>query len=224
MPSAEQCDWEALSTRLKVGASQLELSIEDGQVKRLLAYLQHLDRWNGVHNLSAWKNPLDFLIHHVFDSMTLLGPLERFAKGQPLRILDAGSGPGFPAAVLAVMLPAWSVTAIDAVAKKISFIRQAAAESRIPNLSAVHVRLEDFAPSTPFDIVVSRAFASLDTFAALTDHLLRPGGAWVAQKGRMPGEEIEQLREDFRVFHVEPVTVPGLDAKRHLIWMRRVDR
>jgi 16S rRNA (guanine527-N7)-methyltransferase len=122
------------------------------------------------------------------------------------------------------MRPAWSVTAVDAVAKKVAFIRQAATGSGIANLTGLHARLEDLRPSWPFDVIVSRAFASLDTLTAHTSQLLAPGGAWVAQKGRLPKEEMAQLREEFQVFHVEPVTVPGLHAERHLVWMRKVEQ
>jgi len=223
MALSVQWDWGVLSGRLRAGARQLELSINDAQCKQLIAYLERLDRWNGVHSLSAWKAPSDLLVHHVFDSMSLVGPLRRFAESRPLRILDAGSGPGFPAVVLAVMEPPWSVIAVDAVAKKIAFVRQAATESGIGNLVGSHARLEDMPPSKPFDVVVSRAFGSLDTFAAQTCHLLTAGGVWVAQKGRVPQEEMAQLRDDIQVFHVEPVTVPELDAERHLVWMRKVE-
>jgi 16S rRNA (guanine527-N7)-methyltransferase len=223
MAPSVQWDWGGLSSRLQEGAGQLELSIDPAQVKQLIAYLERLDRWNSVHSLSAWKNPSELLIHHVFDSMALVGPLKRFAESRPLRILDAGSGPGFPAAVLAVMEPSWSVTAVDAVAKKIAFVRQAATESGIPSLAGLHARLEDMPPSKPFDVVVSRAFGSLDHFTAQTRHLLARGGVWVAQKGRIPKEEMAQLPDDLQVFHVEPVTVPALDAERHLVWMRKVN-
>jgi 16S rRNA (guanine527-N7)-methyltransferase len=224
MAARDQQDWDDLAGQLRDGARQLELSIDDTQVKQLLAYLAQLDRWNSVHSLSAWKTPADLLIHHVFDSMTLVGPLERFAKGRRLRIVDAGSGPGFPAAVLAAMRPAWSVTAVDAVAKKVAFIRQAAVGSGIANLTGLHARLEDLRPSWPFDVVVSRAFASLDTLTACTCQLLAPDGVWAAQKGRLPKEEIAHVRGEFHVFHVEPVTVPGLSAERHLVWIRKVER
>jgi 16S rRNA (guanine527-N7)-methyltransferase len=221
MTPSDLVDRDDLAQRLRSGARQLDLPINDGQVEQLLAYLAQLDRWNGVHSLSAWKTQADFLMHHVFDSMTLIGPLARFVDDRRLRILDAGSGPGFPASALASMQPTWSVTAVDAVAKKVAFIRQAATEAGITNLIGVHARLEDLVPLTPYDIVVSRAFGSLDTFAAQTHRLLAPEGVWVAQKGRVPDEEIKALRADFQVFHVEPVTVPGLDVERHLVWMRR---
>ena len=85
----------------------------------------------------------------------------------------------------------------------------------------LHSRLEDLVPSTPYDIIVSRAFDSLENLAVHTHHLLSPEGVWVAQKGRVPKEEMRALREEFQVFHVEPVTVPDLDVERHLVWMRK---
>ena len=204
------------------GAQRLGLLIDGGQADQLLTYLACLQRWNAVHALSAWRRPADLLVHHVFDSMTLVGPLSRYAAGKPLRILDAGSGPGFPAAVLAVLRPDWAVTAVDAVAKKVAFVRQAATEAGIGNLSGQHARLESLRVPGPFDVVVSRAFTSLDRFVALTGHLLKSDGVWVAQKGRRSNDEMNELREGVEVFHVEPVTVPGLAAERHLVWMRRL--
>ena len=224
MASAPHLEGEDLSRRLDAAAGSLGLAMEPAQAVQLLAYLACLQRWNTVHSLSAWKSASDLLLHHVFDSLTLVAPLSRFFGGKSLRVLDAGSGPGFPAAVLAAMRREWSVTAVDAVAKKVAFIRQAAAESGLDNLTAVHARLEDLEPPKLFDVVVSRAFASLDRLAAVTGHVLKAGGVWVAQKGRVPDDEVAQLREGLRVFHVEPVTVPGLNAQRHLIWMDRIAR
>jgi 16S rRNA (guanine527-N7)-methyltransferase len=224
MAPAPHLEGEDLSPRLHDAARSLGLALEPAQASQLLAYLACLQRWNNVHSLSAWKSASDLLVHHVFDSLTLVAPLSRFFSSGALRVLDAGSGPGFPAAVLAATRREWSVTAVDAVAKKVAFIRQAAAEARLGNLAAVHARLEDLKAAELFDVVVSRAFASLDRFTAVTDHLLKPGGVWVAQKGRVPDDEVVHLRDDLRVFHVEPVTVPGLNAQRHLIWMDRIAR
>ena len=210
-----------LLRRLLDGARQLGQPIEENQASQLLAYLASLQRWNAVHSLSAWRTPSDFLVHHVFDGLALVGPLTRLAKGKPLQVLDAGSGAGFPAVVLAAMRPQWVVTAVDAVAKKVAFIRQAAADAAISNLTAVHSRLEEFSPAARFDVIVSRAFSSLDHLAAVTRHLLSPDGVWVAQKGRVPEAEMAALGHEQRVFHVEPVTVPELEARRHLVWMRK---
>jgi len=221
MVSSVAWDSAGLTERLLAGARQFALSIDETPVRQLLTYLEHLDRWNDVHSLSAWKGPADLLTHHVLDSLSLVGPLRRYAEGRPLHVLDAGSGPGFPAVVLAAMNPSWPVTAVDAVGKKVAFVRQAAAEAGVSNLVGVHARLEDMRPSAPFDAVVSRAFGSLDHLVAQTKHLLSASGVWVAQKGRVPADEIARLQTDLQVFHVEPVTVPGLQAERHLVWMRK---
>ena len=222
MPVAQPTDWSELSRQLSDGVRQLGLSVDRMQSDQLLAYLACLERWNGVHNLSAWKLPSDFLVRHVLDSFTLVAPLRRFSEGRPLRILDAGSGPGFPAAVLAVMQPDWAVSAVDVVAKKVAFVRHAAADARISNLEGVHARLESLHPLQLFDVVVSRAFASLARLAASTRHLLAADGVWVAQKSRTVANEAAELDRGLEVFHVEPVTVPGLAAERNLVWMRRI--
>ena len=213
--------WDALAGQLAAAAQQLGLTIDEVQKDKLLKYLMLLENWNRVHSLSAWKNPSDLLVRHVVDSLTLLGPLRRHAAGARLRVLDAGSGPGFPASVLAVMEPEWLVTAVDAVAKKVAFIRQAAAEVGISNLVASHSRLEKLVVGDLFDVVVSRALGSLKDMTAKTRHLLLPSGVWVAQKGRRPDREAAELPRDLRVFHVEPVTVPDLPVERCLVWIRR---
>ncbi|HEX6017669.1 MAG TPA: 16S rRNA (guanine(527)-N(7))-methyltransferase RsmG [Burkholderiaceae bacterium] len=207
--------------RLVSGAHQLGLAIDDEQAFRLLAYLACLDRWNRVHNLSAQATLSHYMVQHVFDSMTLVGPLTRHAKGRSLRVLDAGSGSGFPAVVVAALRPDWAIAAVDAVAKKVAFVRQAAAEAGIANLTAHHDRLEHLQPVEGFDVVVSRAFASLDKLIASTGRLLVQNGVWVAMKGRAPSDEFARLNKGVEVFHVEPVTVPELNAERNLIWMRR---
>jgi 16S rRNA (guanine527-N7)-methyltransferase len=171
MTPSEPADRDDLAQRLRSGARQLELPIDDAQVEQLLAYLANLDRWNGVHSLSAWKSQADFLVHHIFDSMTLVGPLIRFGENRPLRILD-GVGPRFPA-VLASMRPDWSLTAVDAVAKKTPH-SPGGDRSWITNLVGLHARLEILCLRRPN--VVSRAFGSLDTFAAQTHHPLAGRG------------------------------------------------
>ncbi|HEU5295227.1 MAG TPA: 16S rRNA (guanine(527)-N(7))-methyltransferase RsmG [Burkholderiaceae bacterium] len=222
--AASASAWDGLASRLSSAAGRLGLPIDDVQVDKLLKYLMLLEQWNRVHSLSSWKSPSDLLVQHVFDGLTLVGPLRLYAAGTSLRILDAGSGPGFPAAVLALMQPSWFVTAVDAVAKKIAFVTQAAAELNVRNLIGRHGRLERLTSPEPVDVIVSRAFGSLEALTKQTRHLLAPAGVWVVQKGRRPDDEVAKLREDLEVFHVEPVTVPDLQAERCLVWMRRVVR
>ena len=198
----------------------LGLPASDVAVDPLLAYLDLLQKWNQAYNLSAVRDPQRMVHQHLLDSLAALPPLDRQLQGRrDARILDVGSGAGLPGVVWALMRPGWSICCVDAVAKKISFIRQVAAELSLRNLQAEHSRVEQL-QRPGFDLVASRAFASLVDFSALTRRHLQPGGCWVAMKGKVPEEEIAALPADVEMFHVEPLQVPGLDAQRCLVWMR----
>jgi len=198
----------------------LGLPASDVAVDPLLAYLDLLQKWNQAYNLSAVRDPQRMVHQHLLDSLAALPPLDRHLQGRDdARILDVGSGAGLPGVVWALMRPGWSICCVDAVAKKVSFIRQVAAELSLRNLQGEHSRVEQL-QRPGFDLVASRAFASLVDFSALTRRHLQPGGCWVAMKGKVPKEEIAALPADVEVFHVEPLQVPGLDAQRCLVWMR----
>jgi 16S rRNA (guanine527-N7)-methyltransferase len=205
---------------LTAGAQALGLSLSEAQCDTLLAYQAMLSKWNQVYNLTAVRKPADMLTHHLLDSLSVLPPLQRHLAGRPARVLDVGSGGGLPGVVLAIMLPELDVTCVDTVGKKASFIRQVAAELKLRNLSAAHARVEDLRLK-PFDVITSRAFASLADFTRLTRHLLTDEGVWMAMKGKNPADEIADLPSEWDVFHVEQLTVPGLDAERCLLWIRR---
>jgi 16S rRNA (guanine527-N7)-methyltransferase len=203
-------------------AAKLGLALSDAQASALVAYLELLKRWNSTYNLTAVRDPADMLTQHLADCLAILPALERWraAHSDGPRILDVGSGGGLPGVVLAVMLPSMDVTCVDTVGKKAAFIRQVALELRLTNLHAVHARVEGM-ESAAFDLVISRAFASLADFTRLTAARLGPTGEWLAMKGRRPDEEIAALTNETEVFHVEHVAVPGLEAERCLVWMRR---
>jgi len=211
--SAHAGDAAAL-TRL---SEQLGLSLSAAQCQVLLDYVQLLQRWNGTHNLTAVRTPEGVWSQHLADCLALIGPLQ--ASRADGRLLDVGSGGGLPGVVIAACLPAMQVICVDTVGKKSAFIRQAAGELGLGNLSAVHNRVEAMTGSG-FDIITSRAFASLADFVRLTRMHLLPGGVWVAMKGQRPDAELAALPVDVDVFHVEPLQVPGLDAQRCLVWMR----
>ena len=244
--------------QVQAAALTLDLALDDAVLDRLMAYLQLLQRWNQVYNLTALRDPALMLSHHLVDCLAVLSALRRWAatseaataagygagagRAAPqraLRILDVGSGGGLPGVVLAAVEPAWQVACVDTVAKKASFIRQVAAELRMPNLQGLHARVENLPPppammpadvaagrnagrpSTPgYDLITSRAFASLPDFTRLSAHLLAPGGVWMAMKGKPPDDEQAALPPGVVVFHVEHLLVPGLDAQRCLVWMR----
>jgi len=207
------------ATLLRSGLLALALPAAEDTVPRLLAYLDLLHKWNRAYNLSAVRDPQQMVHQHLLDCLAALAPAERHLCGAEVRVLDVGSGAGLPGVVWALMRPHWQVSCVDAVGKKAGFIRQAAAELGIRNLSALHARVESL-PPVAADLVVSRAFASLADFCALTRAHLGPTGFWLAMKGRVPAEEIAALPADVDMFHVEPLAVPGLDAQRCLVWMR----
>lgn len=205
---------------LRRDAEALGLALPTAAMEHLLAYLALLRKWNAAYNLTAVRDPAQMRVQHLADCLAAVGPLRRQVGAERrLRILDVGSGGGLPGVVLAIVEPAWDVSCIDTVGKKAAFIRQVAGELALPNLHAVHARVESLAGS-PFDVVTARAFASLPDLVRLTRPLLAPGGLWMAMKGRRPDDEIAALPADIDVFHVEPLDVPGLHAERCLIWMR----
>jgi 16S rRNA (guanine527-N7)-methyltransferase len=187
---------------------------------RLEAFLGLLAKWNAAYNLTAVRDPAQMRTQHLADCLAVVAPLRRhLGAGRVARLLDVGSGGGLPGVVLAIADPAWDVTCVDTVGKKAAFVRQVAGELGLPNLHAVHARVETLA-APPFDVVTSRAFASLADFVAWTRALLAPGGVWMAMKGKRPDDEIAALPADIEVVGVEALHVPGLDAERCLVWMR----
>ena len=206
-----------MRTTLENAARTLGLALRDTQIDQLLAYLALLQKWNKVYNLTAVRDPAQMLSHHLVDSLSALPPLLR--HGAPARLMDVGAGGGLPGVVIAICCPGTDVSCVDAVAKKATFIQQVAAELKLPNLHGVHSRVEQLA-TPPFGLITSRAFASLLDFTTLTRQHLAPGAVWMAMKGQHPADEIAALPADVEVFHVEQLTVPGLDAQRCIVWMR----
>jgi 16S rRNA (guanine527-N7)-methyltransferase len=205
------------ATELAPVFAALGLAAAPAQADALVRYLDLLERWNATYNLTAVRERSAMMAQHLADCLAVVPALARHAGAG--RLLDVGSGGGLPGVVLALMLPGWDVTCIDAVAKKAAFVRQVAGALALPNLHARHGRVEDL-KAAPFNVITARAFASLADLAALTRRRLAPGGAWMAMKGRRPDDEIAALPAGVAVFHVEPLAVPGLDAERCLVWMR----
>ncbi len=205
-------------TVLKSGAAELGLNLSDVQLEQLLGYLALIQKWNKVYNLTAVRDPQEMLTHHLLDSLTAVAPLVRHTHGQPTKVLDVGSGGGLPGIVLAICRPELDVSCVDTVGKKAAFIQQVAAALKLPNLRGIHARVETL--TTPFDVICCRAFASLSDFVNWSWAALAEQGVWMAMKGKHPQEEIDALPEGVRVFHVEPLHVPGLEVERCMVWMR----
>ncbi|CAA2100107.1 16S rRNA (guanine(527)-N(7))-methyltransferase RsmG [Variovorax paradoxus] len=203
---------------LRAGASALGVALSDRQADQLLAYGTLMLKWNKVYNLTALRDPASVLTHHLLDSLAAVAPLQREWAGKG-KLLDVGSGGGLPGVVIAIMRPDLEVSCLDAVAKKAAFVQQVSAELELPNLRGLHARVELLDGS--YEVISSRAFASLPDFFNGSMKLLAPGGVWLAMKGKVPGDELAALASGVSVFHVEQLAVPGLDAERCIVWARK---
>jgi 16S rRNA (guanine527-N7)-methyltransferase len=211
-----------LRPTLEAGLRELGLVLSAGQVDQLLAYQDLIAKWNKVYNLTAVRDPQEMLTHHLLDSLAAVPPLLRQIGGQPIRLLDVGSGGGLPGVVIAITCPQIEVHCVDTVLKKSTFIQQVSATLKLPNLRGIHARVESLKAEEGggYDVVCSRAFASLADFTAWSRAALRPTGVWMALKGKHPGDELAALPPEVSVFHVEQLAVPGLGAQRCIVWMR----
>jgi len=207
---------------LRAGLKALQLDLADAQVAQLLDYQALIGKWTKVYNLTAVRDPAEMLTHHLLDSLAAVLPLrhhlQKAGLPQGAKLLDVGSGAGLPGVVIAICCPEVAVTCVDTVAKKAAFIKQAALALKLPNLAGLHARVETI--STPFEVICSRAFASLADFTHWSVDALASQGAWMALKGKHPADEIAALPAGVEVFHVEQLQVPGLNAERCIVWMR----
>lgn len=218
----------ALASKLRAGLTALDLALSDAQVANLLAYQALIEKWNKVYNLTAVRDPGDMLTHHLLDSLAVIAPLRRQLASQasgvgaePACLLDVGSGAGLPGVVIAICCPDIRVDCVDTVGKKAAFIQQVAVTLKLPNLRGLHSRVESL--TDKYQLISSRAFASLVDFTNWSAQALAPQGVWMAMKGRHPADEMAALSTGVQVFHVEHLAVPGLEAERCLIWMRPAD-
>lgn len=202
----------SVSERLRGGIAAMGLAPDDRALELYARHLALVEKWNRVHNLTAVRDPEQMVTVHVLDSLALLPSL-----GDARRIVDVGTGAGFPGIVIAIADPSRHVTLLDASHKKATFLEQAKSELRLDNATVICARVQDYKPAEAFDAVVSRAFADLQDFVAQGAHLVAPGGRMLAMKGVYPYEEIARVPSSHRVANVEELHVPALDAKRHVV-------
>jgi len=201
--------------RLGAGIEKLGLTIDVTTRQRLLAYGALLMKWNKVYNLTAIRDETSMIDLHLLDSLAILPHVD------VTRIADIGSGGGLPGIPLAICRPDFEVALVETVGKKTSFLLQAKAELGLANLSVHNLRVENFKPVEPYPAVSSRAFASLADFVRLTEHLLAPGGQWIAMKGQYPEDELAELPANCKLIESRRLQVPGVDAERHLLFITR---
>jgi 16S rRNA (guanine527-N7)-methyltransferase len=197
---------------LAAGLAQLGIALPAATQERLLSFRDLLLKWNKTYNLTALRDPEQAIAHHLLDALAIL---PHVGTGT---LLDVGSGGGLPGIALAIARPDLAVTLVDAVQKKATFLQQAAIELGLKNVTVHHARVEEMGGQ--YDQVSARAFSELAVFVRLTSHLLAPGGRWLAMKGVRPDDEICALPADIAVESIVPLTVPGLDAERHLIILK----
>jgi 16S rRNA (guanine527-N7)-methyltransferase len=211
-------------------AASLGVQLYDRDTDRLRDYVAQLLKWNRVYNLTAIRNEADVWSHHILDCLSVIAPLRRELSRMGLAradVLDVGAGGGLPGVVIAALCPNIQVTCVDAVGKKTAFIQQTAGALQLPNLRAVHSRIEHLPasarPSLGFHVITSRAFASLTDFVQLTApwlfHVEHERGVWMAMKGKTPDAEIAALPQSARVRQLEPLSVPGLNEERCIVWL-----
>ena len=210
---------------LSLGIESLSLNVAEPQQRQLLSYMALIQKWNKVYNLTALRQAQEILTHHLLDSLSAVSPLLGHiakTKGDAnagIELLDVGSGGGLPGVVIAICCPNIRVTCVDTVSKKAAFVQQVAASLRLSNLRGVHARVESL--TGPYDVVCSRAFASLPDFVSWSAAALSDGGVWMAMKGKLPEAEMAGLPSFAQVFHVEQLQVPGLEADRCMVWMKK---
>jgi 16S rRNA (guanine527-N7)-methyltransferase len=205
--------------RLADGLARLKLSLPPETQQKLLDYLALVQKWNKVYNLTAVRDADRMLTHHLLDSLAVVPPLLLTTIG-PKTILDVGSGAGLPGIPLALALPDAQVTLLDSNHKKAAFLSQAVIELNLDNAKVICERIEKYQLNQLFSVVISRAFSDLSEFVALAGRLVAPGGVLLAMKGVHPFEEITQLKGGFKLSGVTSLEVPGLDAARHLVFLK----
>lgn len=213
---------------LQQTAASMGVAVSVEQAAALQLYAQLLLQWNKVYNLTAIRSPNEVLTHHLLDSLSVVPALKRqlakqdWGHAAQIDLLDVGSGGGLPGVVLAIVCPELRVSCVDTVAKKAAFVQQVAAQLPVSvlggRLKAIHNRVEKL--QTQYDLVTSRAFASLVDFTTWSRQALKPTGCWMAMKGQHPEQEIAQLPSWADMFHVEQLKVPGLDAQRCVVWLK----
>jgi 16S rRNA (guanine527-N7)-methyltransferase len=203
-----------LASELQQGVSALGLNISPAHLQRLLDYLALLRKWNKVYNLTAVREPEKMVSQHLLDSLAVVPHIEA------RQILDVGSGAGLPGIPMAIARSDWRLTLLDSSHKKAAFLKQAAIELKLSNVTVCCERVESWIPERKFELIISRAFSDLADFVTMSKHLLSEGGTFAAMKGVYPHEEIAQLPSGYRVERIIHLKIPGHKAQRHLAMVK----
>lgn len=206
----------SLEADLTAGASQMGVTLSHQACSQLLAYLELLQKWNKVYNLSAIRDPQEMLVKHILDSLAVVPYIESAA---PETLIDVGTGGGLPGIPLAIMFPHMSVSLLDSNQKKTRFLVQVKAQLGLSNVQVLHTRVEDH--QDQYQAVISRAFTALDNFVNLTRTLLAPNGTWWAMKSQSLPAEMKSLPAWVEVKNIHELSIPALVAERRLVEMQQ---
>jgi 16S rRNA (guanine527-N7)-methyltransferase len=215
LPTENEPDERGWKTRLDAGGNEIGIDLDQSQLDLLWQYAQMLRERNAHVNLTSIVSLEGILTLHMLDSLSVAKEL-----GDARRLIDVGTGGGFPGIPLAVAFPDRHFTLIDGTQKKIRFVAEAIAALDIRNARAVAARAESYDAEKNFDVVITRAVGSLADTVERTARLLAPRGRVLAMKGRVPDDEIRALPRGWRA-DVVPLRVPGVDVERHLVIARR---
>lgn len=206
---------QELHTILVSGLDALSLDLSDKQQQQLVDYVLLMDKWNKAYNLTSVRDPKQMMVKHILDSLAIVP----FLDGN--NIIDVGTGPGLPDMPLAIAFPDKSFTLLDSLGKRVRFMTQCVHTLGLTNVTPVQSRVEEHNGDTPYDIVLSRAFASLKDMLHWCQHLVDSEGQFLALKGQFPQDEIDEVSDYFHVSKTENLTVPNLVGERHLVWLKK---
>lgn len=201
---------------LRAGLQTLGIVLPDAAIEKLLTYVQLLEKWNKTYNLTAIRGGDDMVVQHLLDSLAIVPHLVGVHT-----LMDIGSGAGLPGVPVAISRPDMLVTLVDAVQKKSAFQQQAKIALGLENVSIYSGRVEDCGRVGQFDAATARAFSALASLVVVAEPLLKPNGRIFAMKGTLPADELAALPPSWKVARTERLSVPGLDAERHLLILER---
>ena len=206
----------SLLQELQIMLLKTDLDVTEKQQNQLVELVELLNKWNKAYNLTSVRNPHDMLVKHIMDSIVVSPHLQ----GQ--RLIDVGTGPGLPGLPLAILNPDKQFVLLDSLGKRLRFIRQAVLALELKNVEFVQSRVEEYNPKQKFDVVLSRAFASLQDMLFWCKHLPNEKGHFLALKGQFPVQEVDALDKEFEFMTSIPLQVPNLDGERCLVKVKRI--
>ncbi|AUC90080.1 16S rRNA (guanine(527)-N(7))-methyltransferase RsmG [Alteromonas sp. MB-3u-76] len=207
-----------LHSILASGLEALSLDLTNDQKQQLVEFVLLIDKWNKAYNLTSIRCPKQMMVKHILDSLAIVPHL----TGD--NIIDVGTGPGLPGMPLAIAFPDKTFTLLDSLGKRVRFMTQCVHTLKLTNVTPVNSRVENHVGEKPYDIVLSRAFASLKDMLHWCEHLVDSDGQFLALKGQFPQKEIDEVSDHFLVSDTKNITVPNLDGERHLVWLSKTQQ